>query len=114
MSEDAEPLHSWFELSYAQYLTIPQSVLQSMPIKWQQRFVRCLEELNGAIEWRPKDGRYWVRLKDGRGRFVEDPLMDYERGRRQLPLSGLLVDLPKTLKICTRRLLSCVSIVSDT
>jgi len=79
-SEDAEPIHSWFELSYVPYLKVPRSVLQSMPAEWQWRFVRCLEELDGAIDWRPKDGQYWVRLKDCHGIFVDDPLMDYERG----------------------------------
>lgn len=77
-----EPIHNWFELTYAQYLTIPRSVLQSMPTEWQIRFVNCLKELDSAIDWRPKDGRYWVKLKDNRGRYIEDPLMDYERGRR--------------------------------
>jgi len=81
-----EPVHGWFELSYAQYLTIPRSVLQSMPDEWQARFVACLEQLDEAIRWRPETGRYWVRLKDGDGRFVRDPLMDYERGRRRIAL----------------------------
>ena len=85
-SLDSEPIHTWFELSYAQYLTVPRSVLQSMPTEWQARFVACLEQLDAAIEWSPDDGRYWVRLKDGQGRFVRDPLMDYERGRRRVPL----------------------------
>lgn len=79
-----EPIHEWFELSYSQYLTIPRSVLQSMPKEWQERFVKCLEELDETINWRPSEGRYWVRLKDSKGRFVEDPLMDYERGRRRI------------------------------
>jgi len=90
---DAEPIHGWFELSYAQYLTIPRSVLQSMPIEWQTRFVACLEELDEAIDWRPQHAQYWVSLhawpKDGRehGRGVQisDPLRNYERGRRQIP-----------------------------
>lgn len=80
-----EPIHYWFGLSYAQYLTIPRSVLQSMPIEWQERLVGCLEELNETIDWWSSDGCYWVRLKDARGRFVHDPLMDYERGRRRIP-----------------------------
>ncbi len=83
-ADDPEPVHTWFELSYAQYLTVPRSVLQSMPTEWQQRFVECLEQLDDAIDWRPVDGRYWVRLKDSDGRFVRDPLMDYERGRRRI------------------------------
>lgn len=76
------PVHGWFELGYAQYLTIPRSILQSMPIEWQGRFVKCLEELDDTFNWRPREGRYWVKLKDGQGRYVHDPLMDYERGRR--------------------------------
>ncbi len=78
------PIHQWFELSYAQYLTIPRSVLQSMPVAWQARFVACLEELDATIDWRPPHGRYWVQLKDEQGRYVADPLMDYERGRRRI------------------------------
>lgn len=77
-------IHDWFELSYAQYLTIPRSVLQSMPDEWQVRFVKCLEELDEAIDWRPDVGRYWVQLRDENGRYVADPLMDYERGRRRI------------------------------
>lgn len=71
------PIHDWFELSYAQYLTIPRSVLQSMPIKWQKKFVKCLEELDDSIEWRPEEGRYWVQLKDAKGRYKQDPFMEY-------------------------------------
>lgn len=84
--DDREPVHEWFELSYAQYLTIPRSVLQSMPSEWQARFAQCLDELDELIDWRPPSGRYWVELRDGNGRFASDPLMDYERGRRRIPL----------------------------
>ena len=80
----ADAIHHWFDLSYAQYLTIPRSALQSMPNEWQSEFVALLEELDETIDWRPKEGRYWVQLKDKRGRYVADPLMDYERGRRRL------------------------------
>ena len=67
----------FFELSYAQYLTIPRSVLDAMPGKWQIKFVELLDELDETYDWRPKSGRYWVRLKDGDGKYVSDPLMDY-------------------------------------
>ena len=80
----ADAIHHWFDLSYAQYLTIPRSALQSMPDEWQSEFVALLEELDETIDWRPKEGRYWVQLKDKKGRYVADPLMDYERGRRRL------------------------------
>jgi hypothetical protein len=73
----ADALHAWFELSYAHYLTIPRSILQSMPIEWQERFAACLRELDAALPWRPTEGRYWVKLKDDRGRYVCDPFDDY-------------------------------------
>ena len=79
-----EPIHEWFELTYAQYLTVPRSVLQSMPVQWQSKFVELLEELDNTIDWRPDSGCYWVRLRDSAGRFVHDPLMDYQRGRRKI------------------------------
>jgi hypothetical protein len=75
--ESAEPIHLWFELSYAQYLTIPRSVMQAMPHEWQVRMAECLQQLDNTIDWRPKEGRYWVKLKDGNGRYVHDPLMNY-------------------------------------
>lgn len=82
--EEQERVHEWFGLTYAQYLTVPRSVLQSMPDEWQHRFVTCLEELDDTIDWRPHHGRYWVQLRDSNGRYVHDPLMDYERGRRRV------------------------------
>lgn len=81
-----QSIHHWFELSYAQYLTIPRSALQSMPMDWQYRFTECLNMLDETINWRPKCGRYWVRLKDNAGRYVHDPLMEYRHASR-LPRS---------------------------
>jgi len=75
-------IHNWFELTYAQYLTIPRSVLQSMPDEWQNKFTALLDELDETIDWRPQDGCYWVHLRNSNGKFIADPLKDYERGRR--------------------------------
>uniref|UniRef100_A0A6M3JFL3 Uncharacterized protein n=1 Tax=viral metagenome TaxID=1070528 RepID=A0A6M3JFL3_9ZZZZ len=71
------PVHEWFELSHAHYLTVPRSVLQSMPVEWQTRFAKCLRELDEALPWRPRAGRYWVTLKDEYCRYVSDPFNDY-------------------------------------
>lgn len=71
------PVHQWFELTRAEYLTIPRSVLQSMPVEWQERFAACLEELDATFDWRPDSGRYWVELRDDRGRICHDPLKEY-------------------------------------
>lgn len=96
----ADKLHLWWELSYAQYLTVPRSVMQSMPDDWQSRMALLLEELDERIEWRPKEGCYKVELRDYCYQFdadaerevfawgpeITDPLMDYQRGRRRIPL----------------------------
>lgn len=71
------PVHFWFELSHAQYLTIPRSIMEAMPHEWQERMAKCLNELDETFEWRPKSGRYWVRLKDDNGKYSTDPLMQY-------------------------------------
>lgn len=92
-----QPVHAWFELSYAQYLVLPRSVLQSMPVPWQQQFVSCMHELDETIDWRPPPERRWfVQLQKSVQRpcapdeewwmEIPDPLADYERGRRRLPL----------------------------
>jgi len=74
------PIHSWFELSYAQFLTVPRLVLESMPLEWQHQMAALLQEMDDTFDWRPKEGRYWVRLKDAHGRFCDAPLNDYRHG----------------------------------
>jgi hypothetical protein len=77
------PIHTWFELSYASYLTLPRSVLQSMPLEWQERFVACLDELRaefGYLDW----PRYTVSARTADGRFRRDPIPHYWRGRTRL------------------------------
>lgn len=90
------PIHEFFELSYAQYLAIPRTFLQSMPLDWQEQFVECLRELDNAFDWRPPDGtQYRVTLHmvypehadepmGYWGPEIDDPFADYERGRRRI------------------------------
>jgi hypothetical protein len=80
LAESSEPINWWFELSYAQYLTVPRLVMQSMPLEWQQKMAVLLQEMDETFDWRPKEGQYWVRLKDANGRFADAPLEDYRRG----------------------------------
>ena len=94
LEDDA--IHEWFGLSYSQYLTIPRSVLQSMPGMWQATFVHLLREMNETIEWgHLPNQEYRVTLHnvnyDGEewgdywGTECEDKYADYERGRRRIP-----------------------------
>lgn len=43
------PISLAFGLTYANYLALPRTLLQSMPIEWQERFVACLEEFHAAF-----------------------------------------------------------------
>jgi hypothetical protein len=43
------PVHTYFELTYANYLVKARALLQSMPVVWQDRFVACLQELDQAF-----------------------------------------------------------------
>lgn len=51
-----------------------------MPLDWQQRMADLLREMDDTFDWRPKEGCYWVRLRDDYGRFADAPLGDYRRG----------------------------------
>ena len=81
---DDEPIHGYFGLSYANYLVLPRSVLQSMPIDWQEKFVELLKLIPETIDekFEPERG-YSVRAKLYKG-YGKDPYSNYERGRRRL------------------------------
>ena len=78
------PIHDWFGLSYANYLVIPRSVLQSLPRNTQLDLVDILEEANRMFGEYKFPTEYQVRVVDERGNTTEDPLGDYQRGRRRL------------------------------
>lgn len=43
------PVHAFFSFSYCAYQVVPRVLAQSMPHAWQDRFVRCIEELQAAF-----------------------------------------------------------------
>lgn len=77
---DGDAVHEWFSLTYAAYLVVNRSLLQSMPGEWQRRFVNCLEELNTHFADQPWP-TYHVTVRDESGRFQSDPIPHYNRGR---------------------------------
>ena len=87
--ERYDAIHCWFGLTYAAYLVLPRSVLQSTPDKWQRKFVKLLEELEEMAEGLPDmPDNYTVQVRDKRGRYTHDPYANYDRGRRVVPLKG--------------------------
>lgn len=43
------PVHGFFELTYSNYQVLHRTLMQSMPLEWQERMVGCLEELRDAF-----------------------------------------------------------------
>lgn len=70
-------IHSFFGLSYAHYLVLPRSVLQSMPAKWQKKFVKLLNEIESKL-WEKEINLpdYQVSAKKD-GKFIKDNFNDY-------------------------------------
>ena len=47
--DEDDYIHNWFGLSYANYLVLPRSILQSMDAEWQKKLVNLLNELEDKI-----------------------------------------------------------------
>lgn len=79
---DPQPIHGWFSLSYASWLTVPRLVMQSMPSEWQAKMVALLDEMNETFDWCPEGADYRVmeRCEDGKLRRPDLELCDYRRG----------------------------------
>lgn len=73
-------MHEWFSLSYANYLVLPRSLIQEMPIGWQRRMVKLLEELSQTFDFSMATGglaNFVVQVRGKGGKFVADPLAPY-------------------------------------
>lgn len=63
-------IHTWFGLSYSNYLVLPRTLLQSMPDTWQQHFVALLDELGNAYRHVEQADGYEVTA--GRWTYVNE------------------------------------------
>tara|TARA_Y100000310_G_scaffold251408_1_gene257875 strand:- start:2951 stop:3247 length:297 start_codon:yes stop_codon:yes gene_type:complete len=87
MIESTEPIHEWFGLTYFNYAVLQRSILQSMSLDWQRKFVALLEEVDEAVwDLEEMPFKYMVQGRDIEGKFVHDPYADYQRGRRKIKL----------------------------
>lgn len=79
---EADPIHGYFGLSYANYLVIPRSLLQSMPKAWQQGLVDLLTGLGTHFGEAIDPVKYEVLARDkATGLFASDPLSPYRHTR---------------------------------
>lgn len=66
LADDDEPIHGEFSLSYANYLVVPRTLLQSMPVDWQRPFVALMRQLNEAFEHIERAESYHVEAGEER------------------------------------------------
>jgi len=77
------PINGWFELTRAQFLTVPRSIMEAMPCDWREKMAALLRELDDTFDWRPAEGNHWVTyLRDGRGRYKFSQLCEYRHPDR--------------------------------
>jgi hypothetical protein len=78
-SPSAGSIHAAFGLTYANYLVLPRAVLQSMPLEWQDKFVKLLREANAACQRAgiPTAHAYRVQMVAANGRYVADEVPHY-------------------------------------
>lgn len=73
-------IHNSFGLTYASYLVVPRSILQSMPGGWQQKLIALMNEMNSRLPYEDEmdeSGRsYSVICKRG-GKRAEDRYQQY-------------------------------------
>lgn len=55
-----DAIHKHFSLTYANYLVLPRTLLQSMPDEWQTSFVRLLDQFDDAFGHVPQAEGYEV------------------------------------------------------
>lgn len=64
------PIHEHFGLTYANYLVLHRTLMQSMPVEWQNRMVRCLNELDAAFDHVDKPNAY--KVVPGEERYLSE------------------------------------------
>lgn len=81
------PIHGWFGLTYSNYQVLPRTLMQSMPIEWQQRAVALFEELRAAFEHIEHPQAYDVRAAREReyGDLSDDELKAIGATREEKP-----------------------------
>lgn len=96
-------VHTMFGLTYANYLVLPRTLLQSMPDVWQAKFVGLIEQYDAAFRHVLQADNYRVTPVGAGGKFASDPVPHYNRGRTYVAPCVQVVDDERAM---LRRLLT--------
>lgn len=70
-------IHDWFGLTYGNYLVVPRTLLEQMPMDWQNEMVSLLDKADAFFSDVP-DYEYKVTAIDPKTkRYTKDPLAEY-------------------------------------
>lgn len=84
-----EPVHLHFGLSYASYFVWQRSLMQAMPLAWQQRFVQLATEFDDATRHlKDRPDSFMVRARNDQQRFISDPYGAYRHSNLNLDVEG--------------------------
>ena len=112
--DEDDYIHNWFGLTYANYLVLPRSILQSMDAEWQKKLVNLLNELEDKMnkeglqdmpdykviksnceelidklskmreEYLQDMPDYSVNAKVSNGKYIKDPYRYYWRNNQRI------------------------------
>lgn len=77
-------VHTFFDLTYANYLVLHRTFMQSMPMEWQYAMTSLLRELQEAFDHVEQPYGFRVQAVDSGNRFAKDPVPHYNRGRTRI------------------------------
>lgn len=88
--DEVDAIHTYFGLTYANYLVLHRSLLQSMPDEWQAELVRLLHQMNAAFRHVDQTESYEVIPGE---QAIVDELTD--EMRKKLGITSSLDDMPE-------------------
>ena len=85
-TDEDDYIHNWFGLTYANYLVLPRSILQSMDAEWQKKLVILLDEMEDKMreECLQDMPDYSVNAINSNGKYIKDPYRYYWRNNNRI------------------------------
>lgn len=82
--DEQEPIHGFFGLTYSNYLVLHRTLMEKMPVEWQQQFVLLLREMEQRCRAIPQPSNFIVKAA------VEHEVS--QLNDRQMEIAGVSVE----------------------
>ena len=82
--EDRTPVHDRFGLTYGNYMVLHRSIMEAMPVGWQDRWVALVDEFWDEFDDHVVPQEFEVHVRGEKGRFLSDPFAPYRHPDRAL------------------------------